>query len=93
MKKEDLINNGWKSENCKIGTLYFKDGFFCRFKTEDTVLVFHSSDDMHYIGVAENIEQLEEAQKEYRKNQIKMLKLKYEAAKNYYEKTYNEKLD
>ena len=48
---------------------------------------------MHYIGVAENIEQLEEAQKEYRKNQIKMLKLKYEAAKNYYEKTYNEKLD
>lgn len=93
MTEEDLLENGWQSQACKIGTLYFKDGFFCRFKESGIATVFSVTDDMNPIGVANNVEQLEEAQKHYYQTVIKKLKMNYEVMKEYYEKKYKEKLD
>lgn len=93
MTEQELLDDGWKPELCKIGTLYFKDGFFCRFKELGKVIVFSVTDDMNQIGVAENVKHLEEVQKQYYKNIIKKLKINYEVTKEYYEKKYKEKLD
>ena len=68
MKKKELVDNGWKPKDCKIGVLYFKEDFFCRFKDEDTILVFSIKDDMNPLGEAKTLDDIFEIKKLYRKN-------------------------
>ena len=91
MTNQELLDNGWKEELCKIGTLYFKDGFFCRFKDNETLLVFHCSDDMNPLGEAKTLDDIFELKKQYFKYSVQHEKLKYEIAKDYYEIVYKEK--
>ena len=93
MNKQELVNNGWKPENCKIGTLFFKDGFFCRFRNNGNVFVFSANDDMNPLGEAETLDDIFELQKLSFKNDVTFYKNKYEAAKKYYEAMYNEKYE
>ena len=93
MNKQELLDNGWNPEECRIGTLYFIEGFFCRFKEPDKVTVFSIADDMNPLGVAETIEELESIQKNFYKEKIIKFKSYYEELKKYYEDRYNEKLD
>ena len=57
MTREELIDNGWRPQLCKVGTLYFKGGFFCRLD-EDEAVVFSLSDDMHPLGRAKTFDEI-----------------------------------
>lgn len=61
MTEEQLINDGWKPELCKIGTLYFKGNYFCRLDDE-TATVFSKSNDMTPLGTAKTFEEMEKIQ-------------------------------
>lgn len=93
MTKQELIDAGWKPKTCKIGTLYFKHGFFCSFKDENTVKVYSITDDLNPICVTSELEVVNDAEKYFYKDQVKRLKMKYLSAKEFYENKYNEKLD
>ena len=83
MTSQELIDNGWRPEECRVGTLYFKDRFFCHLKG-DRVKVFSKDDDMNCIGEAKTFDEIEEIEKEFLQNEIRiveaallMLKLQY----------------
>lgn len=78
MNKQELVDNGWKPENCKIGTLFFKDGFFCRFRNNGNVFVFSAKDDMNPLGEAETLDDIFELQKLSFKNDVTFYKNKKE---------------
>jgi hypothetical protein len=63
MIKEELIKDGWKEEDCMTGTLYFKDGFFCRFVSESEVKVFSVCDDTHPLGITDSLDGITEFKK------------------------------
>ena len=93
MTKQEFLDNGWEVQLCKIGNLYFKDGFFCRFKDHETVVLYSVNDDMKPLGNAKSIDELDKLKKDYYLDKVKSYKLQYEIAKRFYEETYNEKID
>jgi hypothetical protein len=64
MTHEDLINRGYKPEDCLIGTLYFKGNLFCRLDN-GVASVRTVQDDMTDIGKASTIEELMKIEKDY----------------------------
>ena len=72
MTKEDLINAGYTPQNCKIGTLYFKGGFFCRLDKDEAVY-FSISDDMNPLGRAKTLDDINELEKKFYKEEIEAL--------------------
>ena len=91
MTEQELINKGWESKLCKIGTLYFKDTFFIRLD-KDTALVFSSNDDMHPIGKASTYEEIILLQKESDKKDILWFEATLQALKYSYKEKYGEEL-
>lgn len=85
MTHEQLTLNGWRPELCKIDTLYFKDGYFCRLK-DGKAIVFSVNDDMNPLGTAETFSEIRELQKNHElsviqslENTVKLLKMAFEA--------------
>ena len=91
MTKEDLINAGYKPQACKIGTLYFKDGFFCRLHA-DKCIFYSTSDDMTPLGTVDTIEEITELEKKYYRDEIAALETKLELKKLLFEKRFGETL-
>lgn len=90
MTRKELKENGWYPQACKIGTLFFKGNFFCRFINDDTVTVMSTSNDMLPLGKATTLDELKKIQKEYDKEKIKEYKMRLEELLQTYKKTYNE---
>lgn len=91
MTENELIADGWKPEICRIDTLYFKDGFFCRIREEEDekdVAVFSEANDMTVLGFAKTIEEINEFKRLYYLNQIKDLEEKLKLAKEIYFEKY-----
>lgn len=91
MTSEQLILSGWEPESCKIGTLYFKDGFFCRLK-DGKAVVFSVDNDMIPIGEGETFSDIREIQKEYTKNTIKLMEFSLELKKKFFKDYYGEEI-
>lgn len=75
MTKEEIKELGWMPTECKIGTLYFKDGFFCHICEDGNVKVFHTSDDMNPLGVASSADEIKELMKKHDLSVIKKLEM------------------
>ena len=61
MTAKDLIDYGYKPENCKIGVLYFKDYWFCILDEKNNVADFREDkNDMVSFGKATNIAELKQ---------------------------------
>lgn len=52
MTKEELIEMGFVPQQCKIGTLYFNKGLFCLLKTNGSVDIRSTANDMKSLGIA-----------------------------------------
>lgn len=76
MTEKELISLGYEPKLCKIGTLYFHEisPFFCKFKNENTVLLFSSSDDMNPLGEFTTFEEMDELEKNYYMDMLTTLK-------------------
>lgn len=90
MTKTELKENGWSPQACKIGTLFFKGNFFCRFINDDTVTVMSTSNDMLSLGKATTLDELKNIQKEYDKEKIREAKRRLEELLQAYKINYNE---
>lgn len=90
-----LLLAGYTPEDCKIGTLYFKSGFFCRIKSDGTVDVRRNSDDMRSLGIAHSLNEIAKIEKEYfiklRQSHVAVIKQIDAIIKSYEEKEENEK--
>lgn len=93
MTREELINAGWKCRLCKIGSLYFKDGYFCRFKADGNLLVFSEGDDMNPIGEAQTMDDITALQKKHELGTIRAIEKAYELMVKAYEMKYGETLE
>ena len=91
MTLQELLDNGYKPQQCKIGTLYFKDGFFCRLNY-DEVVYYSNSDDMHPLGLAKTFDEIKELEKKYYRDEIAALETKLELKKLLFEKRFGETL-
>lgn len=89
MTHEQLTLNGWKPELCKIDTLYFKDGYFCRLK-DGKITVYSVSDDMNPLGTAETFSEVRELQKNHELSVIQSLENTVKLLKMTFEKKYGE---
>lgn len=87
MSSDDLIKEGFKPQECRIGVLYFRDGFFCRFINDCEVLFFSSTDDMEPIGKAKTIQDIMELERKYYSDIVEY----YEAKASYLRELYNRK--
>ena len=63
MTEQELIDYGYKPEECKIGTLYFKAGFFVRLK-DGVALLYRIRDDEKLCAEITTIDELRD--KEFR---------------------------
>ena len=89
MTKEELKENGWSEERCKIGTLYFNGGFFGRFK-DDEFILFSVEDDMHELGRVKTLDGIKVLEKSFDANKIAKLESKVIQLKKEYQKKYGE---
>ena len=90
MTEKELRENGWKPESCKIGTLYFKDVFFCRLDGEKAI-VFSANDDMNPLGTAETLDEIKEIQMQYELDRIHTMEERLVKARTYFENVYGVK--
>lgn len=90
MTEQELIKHEWQPKNCKIGVLYFKDGFFCRFDREnkDDVVLFSVVDDMTPLGKAKTFEEIDELERVYYWDEIEFLQKKLRLAKQAYKQRW-----
>lgn len=89
MTREELINDGWKPQLCKVGTLFFKDGYFCRF-TDDGVLLYSTSNDRVPLGTVYTIKGIAELEKSEELNVIKSVSTNLGILKMRFKKKYGE---
>lgn len=87
MTKEQLINDGWKPELCLIGTLYFKEDYFCRLDN-DTAIVFSKSNDMVPLGKAKTFDEIKNLQKTHEETSIALAELQLNIMKDLFMKKY-----
>ena len=88
MTDNELKNNGWESQLCKIGTLYFKGHYFCRLK-EGFAILYTTSDDMHPIGTAYTLDELFELQKKSDLSDIQAMEVMLKTMKERFGETYS----
>lgn len=70
MTHDELINNGWVSKECTIGTLYFNGDFYGRL-SDDTFDMRSLRDNMTSIGEAKTFEDIRTIQKKYYEQEVK----------------------
>lgn len=70
MTHDELINNGWVSKECTIGTLYFNGDFYGRLN-DDTFDIRSLRDNMTSIGEAKTFEDIRTIQKKYYEQEVK----------------------
>ena len=70
MTHDELINNGWVSKECTIGTLYFNGDFYGRL-SDDTFDMRSLRDNMTSIGEAKTFEDIRTIQKKYYQQEVK----------------------
>lgn len=70
MTHDELINNGWVSKECTIGTLYFNGDFYGRL-SDDTFDMRSLRDNMTSIGEAKTFEDIRTIQKKYYEREVK----------------------
>ena len=70
MTHDELINNGWVSKECTIGTLYFNGDFYGRL-SDDTFDMRSLRDNMTSIGEAKTFEDIQAIQKKYYEQEVK----------------------
>lgn len=70
MTHDELINNGWVSKECTIGTLYFNGDFYGRL-SDDTFDIRSLRDNMTSIGEAKTFEDIRTIQKKYYEQEVK----------------------
>ena len=70
MTRDELINNGWVSKECTIGTLYFNGDFYGRL-SDDTFDMRSLRDNMTSIGEAKTFEDIRTIQKKYYEQEVK----------------------
>lgn len=90
MTQEDLVNDGWKPELCMIGTLYFKDAYFCKLNEENKVVLFHMSDDIKPLGIAETFEEIDKLRQTHELSEIVHLEFLLNKLKKDYLNKYSE---
>ena len=89
MTQDELTDNGWVPKQCKIGTLYFKDNFFCHLK-DDVAVTYSINDDMNPIGEAKTLQELFDIQKKHDCMQIVTMERSLELIKSAFQVKYNE---
>ena len=92
MTKEDFLNDGWKPQQCKIGTLYFKDCFFARVLNDGKVSVSSVHDDMHTLAIVETKEEIDNTIKNFYRDVILELENKLETIKKDFFEKYGESI-
>ena len=70
MTHDELINNGWVSKECTIGTLYFNGDFYGRL-SDDVFDMRSLRDNMTSIGEAKTFEDIRTIQKKYYQQEVK----------------------
>ena len=70
MTHDELIDNGWVSKECTIGTLYFNGDFYGRL-SDDTFDIRSMRDNMTSIGEAKTFEDIQAIQKKYYQQEVK----------------------
>lgn len=70
MTHDELINNGWVSKECTIGTLYFNGDFYGKL-SDDTFDIRSLRDNMTSIGEAKTFEDIQAIQKKYYEHEVK----------------------
>ena len=70
MTHDELINNGWVSKECTIGTLNFNGDFYGRLN-DDTLDIRSLRDNMTSIGEAKTFEDIQAIQKKYYQQEVK----------------------
>ena len=70
MTHDELINDGWVSKECTIGTLYFNGDFYGRL-SDDTFDIRSLRDNMTSIGEAKTFEDIRTIQKKYYEQEVK----------------------
>lgn len=70
MTHDELINNGWVSKECIIGTLYFNGDFYGKLN-DDTFDIRSLRDNMTSIGEAKTFEDIQAIQKKYYQQEVK----------------------
>lgn len=70
MTHDELINNGWVSKECTIGTLYFNGDFYGRLN-DDIFDMRSLRDNMTSIGEAKTFEDIQAIQKKYYQQEVK----------------------
>lgn len=70
MTHDELINNGWVSKECTIGTLYFNGDFYGRLN-DDVFDMRSLRDNMTSIGEAKTFEDIQAIQKKYYEQEVK----------------------
>jgi hypothetical protein len=90
MTEKELCDNRWRPMSCKIGTLYFKDVFFCRLDGEKAI-VFSVNDDMNPLGTAETLDEIKEIQMQYELDRIHTMEERLVKTRTYFENVYGVK--
>ena len=91
MTEEQVVLNGWEPKLCKIGTLYFKDAYFCKLNEDSSsISLFHCHDDMNPLGEASTFEEVRELQKQCELKEIKITEIILNAMKKRYNEIYSE---
>lgn len=70
MTHDELINNGWVSKECTIGTLYFNGDFYGKLN-DDTFDIRSLREGMTSIGEAKTFEDIQAIQKKYYQQEVK----------------------
>ena len=70
MTHDELINNGWVSKECTIGTLYFNGDFYGRLN-DDVFDMRSLRDNMTSIGETKTFEDIRTIQKKYYEQEVK----------------------
>jgi hypothetical protein len=91
MTDNELKENGWNPMLCKIGTLYFKDNFFCKLRDNGIVSIYSVNDDMNPIGTVTTIDGIFGAIKHWYRLEIEAYKRKTEQLEKEYFERYGEK--
>ena len=89
MTHDELTDNGWVPKQCKVGTLYFKDNYFCKLK-DDVAVVYSINDDMNPLDEAHTLQDIFDIQKKNDCMQIVTMEHSLELIKAAFQVKYNE---
>ena len=91
MTNQELIDNGWKPRDCRVGTLYFNGDFFCRLKKDGIAVVYRCKDDMNPIGCAGTVDDILPLMEKSDLAEITLFEATLNLMKAQYERKYNKK--